>query len=456
MSERSERIMELGGPAAPGTDGERPGARSVQVAVQSHRRLVREALAFCLGNRSDVTVVGHTARCADLVSLCVTRRTAAAIIDLAGSLPETMAAARQLRERFPRLVLIGLYDEMTPATLDQARRAGFSAVVAGARGVEALLTTLYEQVGRTDHTEAERPAPAGLTDRELTALWLLRSGHGVHETAQLTGAETRDVENLKRRATARPEVPPTGTVAEPAVVAEAATALRQASIPAQRMAAADPARALLVVVHGSPGPIVDHVARTLLRHRLAYVLDQTGDEPSGRGSRLELPTAHRGPVAVLLVDPSPADWALCESLGAPAVTVHSGQSHGSVAVHALRRGAFAAISADHIDDDLVPALNLVARGYVAIDAVRARPLIEVLNSRFEGHWPMELSAREYDILLSVARGESVRQTARSLGIAPKTVENTQARLFRKLGVRNRPGALAAARRLGLLDSARTS
>src|SRR6266511_3256810 len=208
MSERSERIMELGGPAAPGTDGERPGARSVQVAVQSHRRLVREALAFCLGNRSDVTVVGHTARCADLVSLCVTRRTAAAIIDLAGSLPETMAAARQLRERFPRLVLIGLYDEMTPATLDQARRAGFSAVVAGARGVEALLTTLYEQVGRTDHTEAERPAPAGLT-----------------------GAETRDVENLKRRATARPAVPLPGAVSEPAGVAEAATALRQASVP---------------------------------------------------------------------------------------------------------------------------------------------------------------------------------------------------------------------------------
>jgi hypothetical protein len=48
----------------------------------------------------------------------------------------------------------------------------------------------------------------------------------------------------------------------------------------------------------------------------------------------------------------------------------------------------------------------------------------------------------------------VRLTARALGIAEKTVENTQARLFRKLGARNRPGALAAAHALGLLESGR--
>jgi NADH-quinone oxidoreductase subunit M len=63
----------------------------------------------------------------------------------------------------------------------------------------------------------------------------------------------------------------------------------------------------------------------------------------------------------------------------------------------------------------------------------------------------DLTARERDILTSIADGHTVRQTARALGIAAKTVENTQARLFRKLGARNRPGALAAAHALGLLD-----
>jgi DNA-binding CsgD family transcriptional regulator len=65
----------------------------------------------------------------------------------------------------------------------------------------------------------------------------------------------------------------------------------------------------------------------------------------------------------------------------------------------------------------------------------------------------KLTAREYDILGSIARGHTIRQTARTLGIAAKTVENTQARLFRKLGVRNRMEALTIADALGLIDRA---
>jgi len=53
-------------------------------------------------------------------------------------------------------------------------------------------------------------------------------------------------------------------------------------------------------------------------------------------------------------------------------------------------------------------------------------------------------------------GHSIRQTARALGIAPKTVENVQTRLFRKLGVRNRSGALAVADAFGLLPGTATT
>jgi two-component system nitrate/nitrite response regulator NarL len=66
---------------------------------------------------------------------------------------------------------------------------------------------------------------------------------------------------------------------------------------------------------------------------------------------------------------------------------------------------------------------------------------------------LELTARECDILHSIAEGHTVRQTARTLGIAAKTVENTQARLFRKLGARNRPAALTTAHAIGLLERA---
>jgi len=62
-----------------------------------------------------------------------------------------------------------------------------------------------------------------------------------------------------------------------------------------------------------------------------------------------------------------------------------------------------------------------------------------------------LTSRERDILQSIANGHTVRLTARGLGIAEKTVENIQSRLFRKLGAHNRSGALAAAHALGLLE-----
>lgn len=65
--------------------------------------------------------------------------------------------------------------------------------------------------------------------------------------------------------------------------------------------------------------------------------------------------------------------------------------------------------------------------------------------------PPDLTARELDILRSIARGDTVRQTARLLAIAEKTVESLKARLFLKLGTHNRAGAIRAAYALGLLD-----
>lgn len=61
----------------------------------------------------------------------------------------------------------------------------------------------------------------------------------------------------------------------------------------------------------------------------------------------------------------------------------------------------------------------------------------------------QLTPREADILSSIVLGHTVRQTARLLTIAEKTVENIQTRLFLKLGTRNRAEAIAAAYSLGL-------
>jgi len=118
-------------------------------------------------------------------------------------------------------------------------------------------------------------------------------------------------------------------------------------------------------------------------------------------------------------------------------------------------GASALVAADRIDDHFLAVLRMVSQGYLVVDSRPMRPLLGAARVRWDEHatGPVglpELTSRESDILSSMAQGHSIRQTARALGIAPKTVENVQTRLFRKLGVRNRSGALAVADAFGLL------
>ena len=101
----------------------------------------------------------------------------------------------------------------------------------------------------------------------------------------------------------------------------------------------------------------------------------------------------------------------------------------------------------------MPALTLTASGHLTVSSTMADRLVAGVRARAGDPTDAlpDLTPRERDILNSIASGDTVRQTARTLGIAQKTVENIQARLFRKLGVRNRSGAVALAHSLGLLD-----
>jgi DNA-binding NarL/FixJ family response regulator len=100
---------------------------------------------------------------------------------------------------------------------------------------------------------------------------------------------------------------------------------------------------------------------------------------------------------------------------------------------------------------------LVSQGYVVVDSQPMRSLIDGARpGPGPGQRPTDsgelpaLTAWESDIAASLAQGHSIRQTERALVTSPKTAENTQTGLFRKLGVRNRAEALGAPEELGLL------
>jgi DNA-binding CsgD family transcriptional regulator len=160
-----------------------------------------------------------------------------------------------------------------------------------------------------------------------------------------------------------------------------------------------------------------------------------------------------------LVDPEPPDWPVVAELGVPAVLVHSKPLDPPELAEALACGASALVAADRVDAHFLSVLRMVSQGYLVVDSMPMRPLIGAVRARWDeratgGLELPELTSRESDILRSLALGHSIKQTARALGIAPKTVENVQTRLFRKLGVRNRAGALAVADAFGLLPAQR--
>lgn len=86
-------------------------------------------------------------------------------------------------------------------------------------------------------------------------------------------------------------------------------------------------------------------------------------------------------------------------------------------------------------------------GLVDRDSMRSAWLLAVRTPQGR---PVTLTKRERDILASIACGDTVRQTAQSLGIAIKTVQSEQRQLFSRLGATNRAEALILASGLGLV------
>jgi DNA-binding NarL/FixJ family response regulator len=125
--------------------------------------------------------------------------------------------------------------------------------------------------------------------------------------------------------------------------------------------------------------------------------------------------------------------------------------HG--AVEAVMLGAEAVVHAGCSPARLLEACEVVALGGSSFDPDQARALATAARSRAQlGPGRLRLTGREVDILTSIQRGDAMKQTARTLGISIKTVENLQGRLYRKLGVRNRAHAMARAHSMGFVGT----
>jgi DNA-binding CsgD family transcriptional regulator len=294
--------------------------------------------------------------------------------------------------------------------------------------------------------EPDRDEPAsasGLTAKELMIVFLMSAGHRATEIAELLELRPRTVENHKRHIYEK-----LGVGSQSHAVARA-MALGLLLPPRRRRPVVGTGHAMLVLLYGSESDCRDQVVRSLVSDDLSFVTIWKREAlDAGQWARW-----YHGSLVILLVDPELQDWPRITSLCAPAVVVRGTTTTTSVPdrlaiADALGHGAAGLVAREDLASDLTPVLSAAANGLFAM----SWGYTEVLARWAPTPPPAvpELTVREHDILRSIALGHTIRQTARTLGIATKTVENTQSRLFRKLGAHNRLGALTIADAWGLV------
>ncbi len=84
-----------------------------------------------------------------------------------------------------------------------------------------------------------------------------------------------------------------------------------------------------------------------------------------------------------------------------------------------------------------------------LDEAACRAVLDAAGAAPSRHAnPDQLTAREVEVLVALARGLSMKQIARTLDIAPKTVDHHLQRIYPKLGVSTRAGATLVAMERG--------
>lgn len=201
----------------------------------------------------------------------------------------------------------------------------------------------------------------------------------------------------------------------------------------------------------------DHaVIRTGLRQYFADQLDLkvTGEACNGREA---LDLVRAGDLDVMLMDLSMPEHGGVDALAAIKarapdlpVLIFSGFPESHYATMLLKQGAAGYISKDCEPEELVKAIRTVALGRKYISNAVAELLASGLGAAAE--LPHEqLSEREFQVFLRLARGETIGNMAESMSLSVKTVSTYRTRVMEKMNLSSNSDLTYYAMKNGLIQ-----
>lgn len=187
------------------------------------------------------------------------------------------------------------------------------------------------------------------------------------------------------------------------------------------------------------GIVDDHIiVRTGLRNFLSEQVDLCVVGEAGNG-REAIDLVRKAEMDVLLLDLSMPGESGLDALGmirakAPSlgVLVLSVYPEEHFAVNLMRRGATGYLNKDCEPAEIVDAIRVIALGKRYISARVAQLLAQQLDQKHEGPPHEQLSEREFQVFLNLARGQTVGEVADALSLSVKTISTYRTRLMEKL------------------------
>jgi DNA-binding NarL/FixJ family response regulator len=212
-----------------------------------------------------------------------------------------------------------------------------------------------------------------------------------------------------------------------------------------------PAEARLRVVIADPDPLARRAVRAELQRLPRFVV--VAEATDGVEAH-ELCRRHRPELLVAESSlPGMDGIELTRRLAAQAprvqVLVFSAAGTPQLEMRAVQAGASGFLSKERGIGPLGASLAAVARGEAAISRILTMRLIERLRRiprPGSGFRPVRstLTGREWEVLDLLAGGRGTREIAAELELSPDTVHSHTTHVMRKLGVRSRQEAVAAA------------